>query len=112
MMTLNAWALLGVAIVLEIFATSLLKASNGFARPWFGVGSIFLYSICFWAMAGVMTKIPVGVTYAIWSGVGIVGITLIGWTVFRQQLSPAQLACIGLIVIGAVGLNVLSRAAP
>lgn len=102
---MNAWMLLGGAIILEIAATSLLKASNGFARPLFGVASIMLYSVCFWLLGFAFTRIPIGVAYAIWSGIGIAAITIIGLVLFRQSLSFAQLGFIAMIVIGAVGLS-------
>ena len=108
---MNPWALLGLAIAFEVAATSLLKASNGFTRPLYGAASIALYSACFWLLASVFTRIPMGVTYAIWSGIGMVAIALIGLVVFRQPLSLAQWLCIALICIGAVGLNLATPAA-
>lgn len=102
---MNAWALLGVTIALEVAATSLLKASNGFAKPLYGYASMACYGVCFWLLSSVMTRLPVGIVYAIWSGVGIVGVSLIGWLVFRQSLTLTQVGCIALILVGAVGLN-------
>lgn len=101
---MNAWLLLGGAIALEIAATSLLKASNGFTRPLYGVGSIMLYSVCFWLLAFAFTRIPVGVAYAVWSGIGIAAITVIGLVLFRQSLTLSQLGFIALIAVGAIGL--------
>ena len=72
----------------------------------YGVAAIFCYSLCFWLLAFAMTRIPMGIAYAIWSGVGIVAIATIGWIVFRQNLTAAQLGFIALILIGAIGLNV------
>lgn len=109
---MNAWLLLAGAIVLEIAATSLLKASEGFSKPIYGAASILLYSICFWLLAFAFTRIPIGVAYAIWSGVGIAAIALIGYVAFRQSLSPIQLGFIALIVIGAVGLNLTTTHSP
>ena len=109
---MNAWLLLGGAIALEVGATTLLKASNGFARPLYGVASMLLYSFCFWLMALAITRIPLGIAYAVWAGVGIVAITLIGLIVFRQSLSLVQLGCIALVAIGAVGLNLTTPAEP
>lgn len=106
---MNVWLVLGLCIAIEIVATSLLKASAGFTRPWLGVASIVCYSACFWLLSAVLTRMPVGVAYAIWSGVGIAGITLVGVLIFRQSLSLAQLGFIALILIGAVGLNLSTR---
>ena len=109
---MNAWLLLGGAIVLEIAATSLLKASDGFSKPLFGAGSILLYSVCFWLLAFAFTRIPIGVAYAIWSGVGIAAIAVIGYVAFRQTLSPVQIGFIALILVGAVGLNLTTPPDP
>jgi multidrug transporter EmrE-like cation transporter len=109
---MNAWALLALAIALEIVGTSLLKLSDGFARPWIGVASMAAYSACFWLLAFAITKIPVGVAYAIWSGVGILAIAVIGWIAFRQSLSVMQIGFIALILIGAVGLNLSTPSEP
>lgn len=108
---MNVWLVLAGCIALEIVATSLLKASEGFSRPWFGMASIACYSGCFWLLSAVLTRLPVGVAYAVWSGVGIVGITLVGVFLFRQSLTLTQMGFIGLILVGAVGLQLSTRPA-
>lgn len=108
-MTINAWWLLGGAIILEVIATSLLNASQGMTRWGYGIAAMIGYSLCFWLMAFAMTRIPMGVVYAVWSGVGIVAIASIGWLVFRQNLSAMQLGFIALILIGAIGLNLTTQ---
>lgn len=105
MNAVNPWVLLAVTIAMEVAATSLLKASEGFTKPVYSWGSIALYTGCFWLLASVLTRIPMGVTYAIWSGLGIVGVALVGWIAFKQALTPMQIGCIALILVGAVGLN-------
>jgi len=90
---MNVWVLLGLSIAAEIAGTSFLKMSDGFKQPLWGVASQACYLLCFWMMSFVLTRIPMGVTYAIWSGIGIVAITLIGWLAFRQALSLAQIVC-------------------
>lgn len=102
---MNAWILLAAAILLEICATSLLKASAGFTRPLHAVASNALYTLCFWLLAFAFTRIPMGVAYAIWSGVGIVGIALIGLFLFHQPLTLTQIAFMSLVAVGAVGLS-------
>jgi len=109
---MNAWLLLALAIALEITGTTLLKLSQGFARPWIGAASIAAYALCFWLLAFAITRIPVGVAYAIWSGVGILAIALIGWVAFRQSLSPVQIGYIALILIGVIGLNLSTPSEP
>ncbi len=109
---MNAWMLLAVAIIFEILGTSLLKASDGFTRWGIGAASIACYWICFAFLAVAIKSIPVGVAYAIWSGVGIVAITIIGFVVFRQNLGFMQIGCIALIAIGAIGLNLTTQTEP
>jgi small multidrug resistance pump len=106
----NPWSLLGLCIALEVTATTLLTKSEGFARPLYGVASMLLFGGCFWVLAQVLTRIPVGVAYAIWSGAGIAAISVIGWLFLKQALSPVQMSFIALIVIGAVGLNLTTHA--
>lgn len=107
---MNAWIYLAIAIVFEIAGTSLLKASNGFSRMGLGIVSMACYWVCFGFLAVAMKSIPVGVAYAIWSGVGIIAIAVIGWLVFRQSLNPIQIGFIALICVGAIGLNLTTNA--
>ena len=93
------------AIVVEICGTFLLKLSNGFERWHWGWLSILCYALCFAALAPALKTIPVGVAYAVWSGVGIVAAALIGLLAFSERLGPLQLVCIALILVGAVGLR-------
>lgn len=106
---MNAWIYLAIAIVFEIAGTSLLKASDGFSRVGLGIASMACYWICFGFLAIAMKSIPVGVAYAIWSGVGIIAITIIGWLAFRQSLNPVQIGFIALICVGAIGLNLSTK---
>ncbi|MFC4293161.1 DMT family transporter [Sphingorhabdus arenilitoris] len=106
---MNPWILLAVAIIFEIAGTSFLKASDGFTRWGIGAASIACYWVCFAFLALAITKIPVGVAYAIWSGAGILAIALIGWLIFKQNLSAVQMGCIALIIVGAVGLNMTTH---
>jgi len=104
-MAVNAWVLLLGAIALEVVSTSLLNASQGMTRWGYGFAAMAGYGVCFWLLAFAMTRIPMGVAYAVWSGVGIVAITAIGWIVFRQSFTLAQAGFMALILIGAIGLN-------
>jgi small multidrug resistance pump len=101
---MNAWVLLALAILCEIAGTSLLKASQGFAKPLFGMASMSCYGLCFWLLAFAFTRIPMGIAYAIWSGVGVVAVAVIGWLVFRQSISLTQAGFIVLTLIGTTGL--------
>lgn len=107
---MNAWVYLAIAITFGIAGTSLLKASNGFSRIGPGMASMVCYWVCFGFLAVAMKSIPVSVTYAIWSGAGIVAITIIGWVVFKQSLNAPQIGFIVLILVGAIGLNLTTSA--
>lgn len=106
---MNPWTYLAFAIVAEVIATSALTASAGFTRPWPSVAVILGYGIAFWFLALSLKSIPVGIAYAVWSGVGIVLISMIGWIVFRQTLDLAAMTGMGLIVTGMIVINVFSR---
>jgi small multidrug resistance pump len=100
-----AWLYLAAAIGAEIIATTLLKFSQGFRELGYGAGSIGLYSLAFYCLAQAILAIPIGIAYALWSGVGTVAIALIGGVFWGQALSLLQWVYIGLIVGGVVGLN-------
>ena len=102
---MGAWWILILCIVAEVAATSLLKKSEGFAEPVYGVLSIMIFAGCFGALSYVLTRIPIGVTYAIWAGTGMALVSIVGWAVFRQPLSTAQLVFMAIIVGGSVGLS-------
>jgi len=104
-MTINPWGLLLGAIALKVASTRLLNASQGMTRRGYGIAAMAGYWVCFGLLAFAMTRIPMGVAYAAWSGVGIVAIAAIGWIVFRQNLSFAQAGFMALILVGAIGLN-------
>jgi small multidrug resistance pump len=99
---------LAIAILAEVLGTSALKASNGFTlwRPSFIV--VVAYGVSFYFLALALRTIPVGVAYAIWSGVGIVLISAIGWLAFRQALDAAAVVGMGLIVAGVIVINLFS----
>ena len=102
---MQVWIFLGLAIAFEVGGTLLLKASNGFENMVLGMAAIGCYSICFWFFAPVLKVLPAGVAYAIWAGVGISMVAILSFVLFKQSLSAAQMAFIGLIITGAIGLN-------
>jgi small multidrug resistance pump len=107
---MSPWLFLAGAIALEVTGTFLLKLSDGFAKVHWGMLSIACYSACFWVLAPAMKALPVGIVYAIWSGVGIVAATLIGIFAFEERLGGLQFVFIAMILIGAVGLQVTASA--
>ncbi len=103
-----AYLYLGAAIVAEVIATSLLKTSQGFTRLSPSVATVIGYAISFYCLAQTLGSVPTGVAYAIWSGVGIVLISLIAWLVFGQSLDAPALIGMGLIVAGVLVINLFS----
>lgn len=105
------WLYLAVAVLAEVIATSALKASDGFTR--FGPVAILLagYGLAFFMLSKALRSIPVGVAYAIWSGAGIVLVTLVSTWLLRQRLDGWALAGIALIVLGVVVMQAGSSAA-
>lgn len=108
---MNAAVMLGVAIAAEVIATSALKASEGFTRPWPAIVTLIGYGVAFYCLSLALRTIPVGVAYAIWSGVGIVAISIIGLVLFGQRLDWPAIAGIGLILAGVLVLNLFSSGA-
>lgn len=100
---------LGAAIVLEVIGTTLLQQSQQFTRvlPTVGMAAAYLASLFFLSIA--LRTMPVGIAYAIWSALGIVLISAVGFVVFRQTLDTAALIGLGLIIAGVVVVNVFSN---
>ncbi|ARP96070.1 DMT family transporter [Bordetella genomosp. 13] len=103
------WLYLAIAIAAEVVATSALKSSDGFTRLWPSVITAAGYAVAFYFLAVTLRTIPMGVVYAIWSGVGIVLISLVGWVVYKQHLDVPAILGILLIVAGVVVMQVFSK---
>lgn len=103
------WLYLSIAIVAEVIATSALKAADGFTRSGPSLVVVVGYGIAFYFLSLALRGIPVGIAYAVWSGVGIVLISVIGWIAFGQRLDAAAVLGIGMIMAGVIVLNVFSR---
>jgi len=108
-MRLSPYALLAIAIVAEVIATSALRASEGFTRWLPAVVVVLGYGVSFYMLSLTLKSIPVGIVYAIWSGVGIVLITLVALVMYRQVPDLPAVAGLGLIVAGVVVLNLFSK---
>ncbi|BDW86066.1 MULTISPECIES: DMT family transporter [Roseicyclus] len=106
------WLYLLLAIAGEVVGTTALKASDGFTRLGPSLLVILGYGIAFYLLAQVLRTIPLGITYAIWSGVGVAAVTLIGWLAYGQRLDIPAILGIGLIVAGVLVLNLWSGATP
>ena len=106
---MNHWLALAIAIVAEVIGTTALKASNEFTRLWPSLIVVAGYGTAFYFMALSMRVLPVGIMYAIWSGMGIVLVSIIGWLVYRQTLDAPAIIGMGLILAGVVVINVFSK---
>jgi small multidrug resistance pump len=107
----KAYLFLAVAILAEVVATSSLKASNGFTRLGPSVATVLGYGVSFYFLSLTLALMPTGIAYAIWSGVGVILISLIGWAVFGQVLDAPAIAGMALIVAGVIVINVFSKSA-
>ena len=103
------WIFLSIAIVSEVIATSCLKAAEGFTRLWPSMMVVVGYLLAFYFLSLTLKTIPVGVAYAIWSGVGVLLIALSGWLFLGQSLDIPAVIGLSLIVAGVVIINVFSR---
>ena len=101
----SPWVLLLLAIAAEVIGTSCLKLSQGFSRPVPTLIVLSAYAISMTLMSRVVQVLPMGLTYALWSGIGIVAIVLIGLLVYRQVPTQGQLIGIALITAGVVTVN-------
>ncbi len=101
--------LLVLAIICEVIATSTLKATSGFTRVLPTIVVIAGYLSSFYLLSLVLEDIPIGITYAIWSGVGIVLITIVAYVVYHQNLDLPAIAGIILILAGVLVINLWSK---
>lgn len=107
---MKSWFFLTLAIAAEVTATSALKASEGFSHWQPSLIVVLGYGIAFYLLSLTLRSIPVGVAYAIWSGLGTALIALAGWWLYGQRLDAAALIGIALIVAGVLVMNLFSSA--
>jgi len=106
----QAWALLGLAIALEVVGTTCMKLAQGFTQ-WGPACLMFLcYALAFACNTLVVKTLDLSLTYAVWSGVGTVATAAVGLLWFKEPATAMKLVCIGLIVVGVLGLHASSRA--
>ena len=108
-MTLITWAALLGAIALEVAGTTLLQASQQFTRPWPTAGMAVCYGLAFYLLSIALRQMPVGIAYAIWSGLGVVLISVIGLFLFKQKLDLPAIIGLALIIGGVVVINLFSK---
>lgn len=102
------WIMLLLAGVCEVAWALAMKMSEGFTKLWPSILTAvgYIASAVFLSLA--LKKLPIGTAYAMWTGFGIIGTSLLGMALFHETLTPAQLGCIALIVTGVVGLKLLA----
>lgn len=106
------WLLLLGAILVEVCATTLLKRSNGMSHPAYAALALTAYLLAIWLFSVVMRWIPTGIVYALWSGLGIVLVSLAAWIFFGEAINGWGLAGMGLIALGTVIIQVSAPRAP
>lgn len=109
-LTMNNWVYLGLAIFSEVIATASLKSTDEFTRLVPSIVVLVGYTAAFYFLSLTLDTIPIGVAYAVWSGVGVATITLVSFVVYDQKIDAAGLLGIGLIVAGVVVLRLFSEA--
>lgn len=105
----KAYLFLIAAVLMETIGTSALQASQQFSRLWPSVIVVVAYAISFYLLAMTLKFLPVGITYAIWSGFGIVFIAVIGYFVFGQKLDLPAVLGMGLILVGILVIHLFSK---
>ena len=98
-----------IAVICETFGTACLKASNEFTKLWPSLGVLIGFAGAFYFLALTLRAMPIGIVYAIWSGLGIILIALIGLFFFKQSLDAAAYIGMGFILIGVIIINVFSN---
>lgn len=100
-----AWAMLVLAGLLEIVWATALKQADGFTRLWPSVIGITVSLVSFVLLALALRNLPVGSAYAVWVGIGAVGVAIAGILIFKEPASASRLLCIGIIIAGVIGLR-------
>ncbi|MER5171644.1 SMR family transporter [Thioclava sp. GXIMD2076] len=108
---MKTYGLLLLAVLFEVFGTSCLQASQQFSRLWPSLGVLAGFAGAFFLLTQVLKTLPLGLTYALWSGIGIVLTSIIGLVIFKQRLDFAAICGIGLIIAGVLVINLLSKSA-
>ena len=104
-----AWLVLVVAGVFEVGWAVGLKCAEGFTRFWPTLGTIAAMIVSLGLLGLALRSLPFGTAYAIWTGVGTVGTALLGIALFRDAADPLRLACIAVIVVGIIGLKLVTE---
>ncbi|EIV3800352.1 SMR family transporter [Klebsiella aerogenes] len=105
---MNTWIILIVAIAAETFATTMVRASEGFTRLLPSLGVVAGYAVSFYGLSQVVKVMNLGIAYAIWAGLGIFLVSIFSWFLFGQKLDLPAIAGMGLILSGVVVIQLFS----
>ncbi|EMM6715214.1 SMR family transporter [Klebsiella aerogenes] len=105
---MNTWIILIVAIAAETFATTMVRASEGFTRLLPSLGGVAGYAVSFYGLSQVVKVMNLGIAYAIWAGLGIFLVSIFSWFLFGQKLDLPAIAGMGLILSGVVVIQLFS----
>jgi small multidrug resistance pump len=108
MMAVFAALLLMVAIAVEVAASALLPKAAGFTQPLWSAVVLAGYGLSIWLLAVVVRSIPVSVAYAVWAGLGTAAVAVIGFLFLGESMGWLKATSLGLIVLGVVGLNLVT----
>jgi quaternary ammonium compound-resistance protein SugE len=104
-----AWAQLFAAGALEVVMAFALKASAGVTRPVPSVLAVLAALGSIWLLATAVRTLPLGIAYAVWTGIGALGVSLVGVALFAEPLSPARMLCMAFVFGGIAGLKLLEQ---
>ena len=104
-----SYVYLTLAIVFEIATTSLLKLSQSFSKMLFGILALVLYGLCFFCLSLSLKGLQLNLAYVIWSGIGLVGTTVLSIMLFHEKVTLTSLLGITLIIVGIVILNLSQK---
>ncbi|MBX9974575.1 multidrug efflux SMR transporter [Cytobacillus firmus] len=102
---MNAYILLALAIISEVFGSSMLKATDGFKKLLPSLSVIFGYGVAFYALSLSLKTLPLGMAYAIWAGLGTVLTALVGIIIYKENVNGKKILGLALIVGGVILLN-------
>ncbi|QQK79104.1 multidrug efflux SMR transporter [Salicibibacter cibi] len=95
-----------IAVVIASVGDAALKKSNGFRRPGPAFAGVMIYFLTFYLLSIIMTELPISVTYATWSGIGVILTAVVGVLFFKEKLNQKVILSMGMIILGVVLLNV------
>ncbi|MFT8972869.1 DMT family transporter [Zymomonas mobilis] len=106
----TGWTGLAIAVFFEVAATTALRLASGIDKPLWLITACIGYFICFTIISFVFKTLPLGIVYAVWAGGGLAIMTIVSQWIFNETLDLRQIGCIALILIGVIGLNLISPA--